>query len=108
MSKHFDLVIIGGGAAGFAAAIKADELNAKTAIINAGLPIGGTCVNVGCVPTKFLLDVCEIYHQSKNPRFQSLYASDIKLNFQEAMKEKDELVFALRKKNYQDLFTKSK
>ena len=49
-THSFDLIIIGGGSAGFAAAIKANELGAKTLMINAGLPIGGTCVNVGCVP----------------------------------------------------------
>lgn len=108
MSEHFDLTIVGGGAAGFAAAIKADELGAKTALINAGLPIGGTCVNVGCVPTKFLLEVCEMNHQSRNPRFQSLSVSDIKLDFQKVMQEKDELVLALRKRNYEDLLDKLK
>ena len=45
--KTFDLIVIGGGAAASAAAIRASELKKKTAIINAGLPLGGTCVNVG-------------------------------------------------------------
>lgn len=48
-TPDFDLIIIGGGAAAFAAAIRAHKLKAKTAMINAGLPLGGTCVNVGCV-----------------------------------------------------------
>ncbi|HDL64803.1 MAG TPA: FAD-binding protein, partial [Proteobacteria bacterium] len=43
MLKKFDLVVIGGGAAGFAAATKANELEVKTAVVNYGLPIGGTC-----------------------------------------------------------------
>ena len=50
--EMFDLVIIGGGSAAFAAAIKTSELGGRAAIINDGLPIGGTCVNVGCVPSK--------------------------------------------------------
>ena len=61
--KTFDLIIIGGGAGAFAAAIRANELKAKTAMINAGLPLGGTCVNVGCVPSKRLLWAGEIIHR---------------------------------------------
>jgi len=64
--KKFDLIIIGGGAGAFAAAIKANELKAKTAIINSGLPLGGTCVNVGCVPSKVLLRAGEVMHQAKH------------------------------------------
>ncbi len=52
---NFDLIIIGGGSAAFAAAIYANEQSLSTLVINAGLPIGGTCVNVGCVPSKFLI-----------------------------------------------------
>lgn len=51
--QQFDLIIVGGGAGAFAAAIRANELQAKTALVNAGLPLGGTCVNVGCVPYGF-------------------------------------------------------
>ena len=57
-----DLVIIGGGAGAFAAAIRANELRATTALINTGLPLGGTCVNVGCVPSKTLLWAGEVLH----------------------------------------------
>ncbi len=49
--KTFDLIVIGGGAGAFAAAIHTNELKAKTVMINASLPLGGTCVNVGCVPS---------------------------------------------------------
>ena len=55
MMEKYDLVIIGGGAGGFAAATKASERGVKAVIINSGLPIGGTCVTVGCVPSRFLL-----------------------------------------------------
>ena len=56
MASH-DLVIIGGGAAAFAAATKANDLGKTALIINSGLPIGGTCVNVGCIPSENLLTV---------------------------------------------------
>ncbi|MBI4197924.1 MAG: FAD-dependent oxidoreductase [Chloroflexi bacterium] len=51
----YDLIIVGGGAAAFAAATKATDLGKTVLIINSGLPIGGTCVNVGCMPSKHLL-----------------------------------------------------
>ena len=64
--RNFDLIILGGGAAAFAAAIKANELKKKTAMINYGLPVGGTCVNVVCIPSKLLLHAGEVLHMVKN------------------------------------------
>ena len=64
--NNFDLIIIGGGAGAFAAGIKANELKKKTLIINSGLPSGGTCVNVGCVPSKILVHAGEVIHQAKH------------------------------------------
>ncbi len=58
-----NLIIIGGGSAGFAAAIKAHELGVKIIMVNAGLPIGGTCVNVGCVPSKTLIRAGETLYR---------------------------------------------
>lgn len=60
---YFEFIIIGGGAAGFAAATKANELGAKTAMVNSGLPLGGTCANVGCVPSKYLLNLAKTLHE---------------------------------------------
>jgi len=99
--KRFDLIIIGGGAAAFAAATKASELGAATALINSGLPLGGTCVNVGCVPSKLLLELgSELYHP-QHPRFEALrdghYAS---FDFETAIREKEKIVGALRESNY--------
>tara|TARA_B100000745_G_scaffold77587_1_gene47083 strand:- start:1441 stop:2844 length:1404 start_codon:yes stop_codon:yes gene_type:complete len=62
----YDLIIIGGGAGAFAAGIKANELGKQTLIVNGGLPAGGTCVNVGCVPSKILVHAGEVIHQAKN------------------------------------------
>jgi mercuric reductase len=100
----YDFIIIGGGAAAFAAATKASDLGVKTAIINHGLPIGGTCVNVGCVPSKHLLAVGdELYYPPRNP-FDALRdghkpAFDCKA----AIEEKRRLVAALRESNYVDV-----
>src|SRR5581483_2326069 len=57
----FNLLIIGGGAAAFAAATKAAELGKTALMVNEGLPLGGTCVNVGCMPSKHLLTVGDDY-----------------------------------------------
>ncbi len=59
--NQFDLIIVGGGSAAFAAAIKANDQEINTLIVNAGLPLGGTCVNVGCVPSKFLIRAVKAY-----------------------------------------------
>ena len=64
--EEYDLIIIGGGAGAFASAIKANELGAKTLMANQGLPLGGTCINVGCVPSKTLLWAGEVMHLAKN------------------------------------------
>ncbi|PSP53261.1 mercuric reductase, partial [Halobacteriales archaeon QH_7_68_42] len=59
MSGEYDLVVLGGGAAALAAITEASGRGLSTAMVNTGLPIGGTCVNVGCVPSKHLLAVGE-------------------------------------------------
>ena len=69
---RFDLVIIGGGAAAFAAATKASDLDKTALIINSGLPIGGTCVNVGCMPSKTLLTLGDDLFYDQHPRFRAL------------------------------------
>lgn len=67
-APDYDLVILGGGAAAFAAITEADRRGLSTAIVNTGLPLGGTCVNVGCVPSKHLLEVGKTaFEPSHNP-----------------------------------------
>jgi len=79
---------------------KASDLGAKAVIINSGL-LGGTCVNVGCVPSKILLEMGSGYYNPQHPRFKALEKvhSDT-FNFEAAIKEKDELVNGLRESNY--------
>lgn len=64
--SNFDLVIIGGGPAGYTGAIRASQLGLKVAVIEKRKTLGGTCLNVGCVPSKALLDSSELYHQAKH------------------------------------------
>ncbi len=98
--EKFDLIIIGGGAGGFAAAIRANELRAKTMMINAGLPIGGTCVNVGCVPSKTLLYAGEILYLTKNHSIPGIELKVGSLNFQKVIQYELALVEKLRQEKY--------
>src|SRR5581483_5454831 len=100
MPSEFDLIIVGGGAGAFAAAIKANEFQAKTLMINTGLPLGGTCVNVGCVPSKHLLAVGELKHDAEQAPFAALTIPHVELNFARAIDEEHEIVAALREQKY--------
>lgn len=101
--ERYDLVILGGGAAAFAAATEADRLGIRTAIVNDGLPMGGTCVNVGCMPTKHLLAVAGELHAMRHPRFASISSTPPAFDFGKAMAEKDQLITEARRKNYQEV-----
>jgi mercuric reductase len=100
----YDYIIIGGGAAAFAAATKASDLGVRTAIINDGLPIGGTCVNVGCVPSKHLLAVGdELFYPPRTPFAALKDGHPLSFDFKAAIEEKRRLVAALRESNYVDV-----
>jgi mercuric reductase len=99
--KRFDLIIIGGGAGAFAAAIRANELGAKTALINSGLPWGGTCVNVGCVPSKTLLWAGEILHHAKYHGVSGIELEVKKFDFQKIVQDELSLVEKLRQEKYE-------
>jgi mercuric reductase len=98
---RYDLVIIGGGATAFAAATKANDLGKTAIMINSGLPLGGTCVNVGCMPSKNLLTVADELYYGQHPRFKALLnGHDPSFNFATAIAEKDEVVASARQNNY--------
>lgn len=99
--KNFDLIIIGGGAGAFAAAIRANELKAKTAIVNAGLPLGGTCVNVGCVPSKTLLYAGEILHHAKHHGVPGVELEVKNFDFKKVVQDELSLVEKLRQEKYE-------
>jgi dihydrolipoamide dehydrogenase len=60
----YDVVVIGSGPGGYVAAIRAAQLGLKTAIIEKYATLGGTCLNVGCIPSKALLHSSEVYEQA--------------------------------------------
>ncbi len=99
--EKFDLIIIGGGAGAFAAAIRANELKAKTAMINAGLPLGGTCVNVGCVPSKTLLWAGEVMHLAGHHGIPGITLEVKNFNFRTVVQDEIQLVARLREEKYQ-------
>jgi len=101
MRETFDLVILGGGAAAFAAAIRAHELGFRAAMVNEGLPMGGTCVNVGCIPTKFLLEAGNEYFYRQTPQFACNLSGAPRCDFSEAIANKDRMVRRLRRENYE-------
>ena len=98
----FDLAVVGGGSAAFAAARRAADLGARVLLVNDGL-IGGTCVNVGCIPSKTLIRAAENHHQHGAARFRGLRAPGGTADFGELVREKDELVTALRTEKYVDV-----
>jgi len=99
---EYDLLIIGGGSAAFAGAIKAAEVGAKVAIVEQGT-IGGTCVNIGCVPSKTLIKAAELCYRSAYPKFEGLTACPPPSDWQRVIQQKDELVTALRQGKYVDV-----
>lgn len=99
----FDLIIIGGGAGAFAAAIKANELGAKTLMVNHGLPLGGTCVNVGCIPSKNLLRAGEVLYFSQHHNFGGIKLRVDEFDFGKTIQEETEIVAAMRKEKYENV-----
>ncbi len=100
--REYDLMTIGGGSAAFAAAIKAAELGARVAIVEKGT-IGGTCVNIGCVPSKTLIKAAELCYHAAYPQFEGLTACPPPSDWQRVVQQKDELVAALRQGKYVDV-----
>ena len=98
MSENFDLIVIGGGPGGYVCAIRAAQLGLKTACIESRGTLGGTCLNVGCIPSKSLLNLSENFHKAKKDFFnQGIEVSDVKLNIQKMMNSKTKSVQVLTK-----------
>ncbi len=98
-----DLVVVGAGSAGFSASITAAELGARVALVGHGT-IGGTCVNVGCVPSKTMIRATETLHQAATAsRFAGIHAKGSVDSWQAVHAQKDDLVSELRQAKYIDL-----
>ncbi|MFQ5676474.1 MAG: FAD-dependent oxidoreductase, partial [bacterium] len=96
---EYDLMIIGAGGAAFAAAIKASELGSKVAMIESGT-IGGTCVNIGCVPSKTLICAAENCYKCSYQGFKGMAVCPPPEDWQRVIKQKDQIVTDLREGKY--------
>lgn len=102
-TNRFDLIIIGGGSAAFSAAIKAENMGLTTLMVNAGLDFGGTCVNVGCVPSKNLIRAAETVYHGSHSNFNGIKPKGVEIDFPQVIKDKKALVAALQQQKYMDV-----
>ena len=97
MSEKFQAVVIGGGPGGYVCAIRLAQLGLKTACIESRGSLGGTCLNIGCIPSKSLLNLSEKFHEVKNLSKKGIEVGNVKLNLSQMMKYKDKAVTVLTK-----------
>ena len=108
MENNFDVIIIGGGPGGYVCAIRAAQLGLKTACIESRGTLGGTCLNVGCIPSKSLLNLSETYRKAqKDFSAQGIEFTGLKLNLDKMMANKNKSVQVLTK-GIEFLFKKNK
>ena len=97
MSEKFQVVVIGGGPGGYVCAIRLAQLGYKTACIDSRGVLGGTCLNVGCIPSKSLLNLSEKFHSTKNLSEKGIEVGSVKLNLEKMMQNKDKAISTLTK-----------
>ena len=98
MDNNFDVIVIGGGPGGYVCAIRAAQLGLKTACVESRGTLGGTCLNVGCIPSKSLLNLSESYYKAqKNFNEQGIEFTGLKLNLDKMMMNKNKSVQVLTK-----------
>ena len=97
MSEKFQAVVIGGGPGGYVCAIRLAQLGLKTACIESRGSLGGTCLNVGCIPSKSLLNLSEEFLKAKGLANKGIEIGDIKLNLNKMMNSKNKAVTVLTK-----------
>ena len=91
--EEFDLVIIGGGPGGYTGAIRAAQLGLKVAVVEKDKTLGGTCLNVGCIPSKALLQSSEFYHEALHDFDKhGILFTDVKMNLDAMMSRKNKIV----------------
>jgi mercuric reductase len=100
--RDYDLLVVGTGGAGTAAAIRASELGASVAIVEGAEVVGGTCVNVGCIPSKYLIEAAQHYHTARTA-FPGIQPCEPELAWAEVLRQKREIVASLRQEKYLDV-----
>ena len=108
MDSNFDVIIIGSGPGGYVCAIRCAQLGFKTACVESRKTLGGTCLNIGCIPSKSLLNLSDIYRKAKKEYNNlGIEFNDIKLNLLKMMNNKNKAVLTLTK-GVEFLFKKNK
>ena len=107
MLEKYDVVVIGGGPAGYVCSIRLSQLGLKTACIESKNTLGGTCLNIGCIPSKSLLNLSENFNKVKNFSKLGIETGEVKLNLDKMMKNKEKAVNTLTK-GIEFLFKKNK
>lgn len=107
MSEQFDVIVIGGGPGGYVAAIRAAQLGMKVACVEKRGALGGTCLNVGCIPSKALLQSSEKYEEANSHFAEHGIDGKVSLNLKQMLKRKDDVVSGLTK-GIEGLFKKNK
>ena len=97
MAEKFQVVVIGGGPAGYVCAIRLAQLGFKTACVDSRGTLGGTCLNIGCIPSKNLLNLSEKFSSAKKFAEKGIEVGNVKLNLSKMMKNKDNAVSTLTK-----------
>ena len=97
MAEKFQAVVIGGGPGGYVCAIRLSQLGFKTACVEARNTLGGTCLNVGCIPSKSLLNLSENFQKAKKLQNLGIEVGEVKLNLEKMMKNKEKSVSILTK-----------
>jgi dihydrolipoamide dehydrogenase len=91
--SNYDVIIIGSGPGGYVSAIRCAQLGMKTALVERYQTLGGTCLNVGCIPSKALLDSSEHYHNAQHTfKEHGIDVKDVKVNLAQMIKRKNEVV----------------
>ena len=109
MAEQFDLVVIGGGNGGYIPAIRASQLGMSVAIIEKreGGHLGGTCLNLGCIPTKALLQTAHMLHDARNGEEFGVKTGGVEFDYPAAAKRREKVVGQLRQ-GVQGLMKKNK
>ena len=97
MEENFDVIVVGGGPGGYVCAIRAAQLGLKAACVESRGTLGGTCLNVGCIPSKSLLNLSEEFHKAQYLSNKGIEIGELKLNLPKMMKNKDKAVTILTK-----------
>jgi len=97
MAEKFQVVVIGGGPGGYVCSIRLAQLGYKTACIDSRSTLGGTCLNIGCIPSKSLLNLSEKFYSTKNLSEKGIEVGSVKLNLEKMMKNKENAVSTLTK-----------